>query len=401
VSKRQYLLDPLVRWFLLGIVLYGLASNMFTIFIALYIAELGASVAQIGLALSLASLLRVILLIPIGWISDHLGRLQILAVGTFLGFLGLVGMIFARDWRMFLLALSLESLAQVATGPNFGAFLTEHARLETRGKVLGTSEMIFRIVMVVGPLVGGFLAGRWGIRTLMIFAALPYGLALILRVWMVMKEAPRRRAPLELSTFSVNLRLIIKITLAGSLLTWIMSTKGISQVVFKLSNDLLPLYMDQIGRMRLEQISLMGAFFGIAAMVMAIMSGIMIDRWGERAAVSLGFLLSAASMILLVNSGTFGAYAMAWIVLGGATGLLSPAYMSLIARFIPAEHRGLGFGFVFSVLGIAGLPATWVGGILWEHFSPQLPFLILSGACVLTAIISWNKLLIREPSQTY
>ena len=62
-----------MRWFMLAMVLANIGSEMFTFLLPLYISELGASVAQVGLVFSLSSIAILVLQILGGWISDSIG----------------------------------------------------------------------------------------------------------------------------------------------------------------------------------------------------------------------------------------------------------------------------------------------------------------------------------------
>jgi MFS family permease len=395
------LLTPIVRWFLLGIVLTALAQNMFAIFIPIYISQLGASVAQVGMVLSLSSIIRLALQIPTGWLSDIFGRLRIIAIGSAIGFIGLLAMILAKDWKILLLAIILESISQLALGPNYGPFLIEHSSEKHIGRVMGVSEMIFRIVFVLGPLIGGFLASRLGIRNMLLLAALPYLVALILRIWMSRNEAPTVIPMMRQFRFRdlyTDIRLLIGLLLTGGLFTWTLITKSALDVSERLCTELLPLYVQQIGEMRIEQISLMVSLLGISTMVFSVPAGILSDRFGERLVIMIGLIITGVSLIVFINVNSFSGFAMGWTILGAARGLLSPSYMSLIVKVIPDKNRGVALGMIWT-FGLVSLPTAWVGGYLWEHYSPQLPFLLGAITTFAMALVVWFTLKTKRITQ--
>jgi len=398
IKSLPSLLTPIVRWFLLGIVLAALAQNMFAIFIPIYISQLGASVAQVGMVLTLSSIVRIVLQIPTGWLSDIYGRLRIISIGSIVGLVGLLAMILAKDWKIFLFAIILESISQLALGPNYGPFLMEHSSEQHIGRVMGISEMIFRIVFVLGPLFGGFLASRLGIRNMIILAALPYFAALVLRIWMAVNEVPSPIPVVKRLNFRelyTDIHLLIGLLMAGGLFTWTLITKGAIDVSERLSTELLPLYLQQIGEMRMEQISLMVSFFGIAIMIFSVPAGILSDKYGERLGIMLGLLFTGVSIMVFINAHGFWGYAMGWSILGAARGLLSPSYMSLIVKVIPEKNRGVALGMIWT-FGLLSLPTAWIGGYLWEQFNPQLPFLLGAILSFAMAVIVWFTLRERK-----
>ena len=50
-EKKQPLLTPIMRWFMLAMVLANIAGSMGSMMVPLYLSELGASITQVGTAL--------------------------------------------------------------------------------------------------------------------------------------------------------------------------------------------------------------------------------------------------------------------------------------------------------------------------------------------------------------
>lgn len=73
--SRPPLLNTNLRWFLLGMILANIAGQMAYSMLSLYLLDLGASVAQVGLVFTVASLVPTALQILGGWLSDTVGRL--------------------------------------------------------------------------------------------------------------------------------------------------------------------------------------------------------------------------------------------------------------------------------------------------------------------------------------
>jgi MFS family permease len=95
--------------------------------------------------------------------------------------------------------------------------------------------------------------------------------------------------------------------------------------------------------------------------------------------------------VIFVQVSQYAGFVIAWIVFGMGVGLLSPAYASLISKVVPKNLLGTFTGLFRSSLGLISLPAPWIGGQLWERFSPQLPFSITAVAALFTIIPTWFK----------
>jgi MFS family permease len=68
------LLNANLRWFLAGMILANIAGQMLYSMLSLYMINLGAQVADVGLVFTLASLVPMALQIFGGWLSDTIGR---------------------------------------------------------------------------------------------------------------------------------------------------------------------------------------------------------------------------------------------------------------------------------------------------------------------------------------
>ena len=89
-TKKAPLLTPLLLLFMLAMILANMGGNMYGPLEALYLKELGAGIAQIGLFFTLSQIIPLVLQILGGWISDSLGRLRAIAIGSVLGIFGYV-----------------------------------------------------------------------------------------------------------------------------------------------------------------------------------------------------------------------------------------------------------------------------------------------------------------------
>jgi len=391
-ERKEPLLTPLMRWFMFAMVLANIASAMYPMLMPIYLTELGASITQVGLIFTLTSVVILVLQIFGGWVSDSIGRLRSIAIGSVGGILGFVAVLLAPTWQWMLAALCVLQFPYALVGPSFGAFIAENSTKENRGKVYGLTDTIFQITGVIGPPLGGFLVGRYGFKLMLLVSGVLYSLAAILRIWMATTVRTTTEAnPRKLSTASLktSLKALVAMVAGGGVLTWIFVTDGVRDVAFRLSGELQPLYLEQVAGITVEQIGLLGSVFSIAMMFTPILSGKMVDKYGERVPISLGFLLVFGAFMIFLQVGTFIGFAVCWAVFGIGVGLLSPAYQSLVSKVVPQDMLGTFTGLFRSSLGLISLPAPYIGALLWERFSPKLPFVITSIAALVTIIPAW------------
>ncbi len=159
-----------MRWFMFAMVLANIGGSMYTILLPIYLTKLGASVVQVGLVFTLSSVVILVLQIFGGWVSDSIGRLRAIAIGSIGGVIGFGLMLMANSWETMLLAISVNQIPYALVGPSFGAFIAENSTHETRGHVYGITDTIYQISGVIGPPLGGFIAGFYGFKPMLIVA---------------------------------------------------------------------------------------------------------------------------------------------------------------------------------------------------------------------------------------
>lgn len=391
---RQPLLNPTMRWFLLAMIIANIAGEMFYSLLPIYLAELGSSIEQIGLVFSLASVAMLVLQLAGGWLSDVIGRLRAVALGSVVATLGYFALVLAPSWEWALAAICLEYVSGALVAPSFGAFIAEQSTEQTRGRVFGISQGIFIVVVIIGPPLAGFLAYRFGFKLMLLVAAGFYTIASIIRVWMARTmggASSANRERLTFAHFRASLRAMVSLAVAGGLLTWVLLTDGVRDVAYRLSSDLQPLYFTNVGGLNVEQVGWLGSALGAAMMLTMLPSGWITDRYGERVAIAAGFLLQFIGLLIFLGAGGFAWFALSAAVFGSGIGMMSPAYNALTSKIVPEEQRGMAFGLLQSSIGIISLPAPWLGAQLWTAFSPRLPFAITAGAALLTIIPVWLK----------
>jgi MFS family permease len=398
--KISSLLTPLMRWFLLAMILANIAGSMTNILMPVYLTELGASVGQVGMVFTLTSVVILVLQILGGWISDSIGRLRAIAIGSLGGVLGFLFMLLAPSWQWMLLALSVTQIPYALVGPSFSAFIAENSTEQNRGRVYGLTDTIYQVMGVIGPPLGGILAGLYGFKFMLLVATGFYTTAAVLRIWMARTmRSPGDIEPRQLTftSFKQSMRLIGTMLVGGGIVSWIFITDGVRDVAFRLSGELEPLYLQQEIGLSLAQIGLLGSFFSAAMMVTPLLSGRLADRYGERVPISGGFVVMFAAFMVFVQGKTYPAFILTWALFGLGVGLFSPAYQSLISKVVPQKSLGTFSGLFQSSLGFISLPAPWIGALLWERFDPRLPFLITAMVSLFTVIPAWLKFKLPQP----
>jgi MFS family permease len=254
--------------------------------------------------------------------------------------------------------------------------------------------MIYQICGIVGPPLGGLLAGQYSYRLMFLVSAILYTLAAGLRIWMATTMTSARSTEsqdLSWSSFRLSVRTLVSMIAGGGLITWIFVTDGVRDSAYSLSRQIEPLYLEQIGGLSPQEIGVVWSIFSVAMLFTPMISGRLADKYGERVPISAGFFLIFVAFTIFFQVTGFVPFAVVWTIFGLGVGLLSPAYSSLISKVVPHDKLGAFNGIFYGSIGLLSLPAPYLGTVMWERISPQSPFMVAAAVSLLTIIPIWFK----------
>ena len=175
----------------------------------------------------------------------------------------------------------------------------------------------------------------------MLVAAFFYILATLIRVGMAREAAKGGNSQPKALSFAglkSNLSSMFGIVFAGGIISWILITDGVRDTSFALSMNLLPVYLQDIGRMSMLQIGWMNSVFGLCMMLMMIPGGWLADKISERVVIAIGMGLIGVSMLMMVStpSGLAWMYFASWALAGLGVGC-DDACLSIVDQQIHPE----------------------------------------------------------------
>ncbi len=384
---------------MLAMVLANISSNLGIALIPLYLDQLGASITEIGFVFTILSVVSLVLQVFGGWISDSIGRLKAVAIGSVGGVISFFMIVAAPSWEWLILALAVNRFPYALVGPSFGAFIAENSTDETRGRVYGITDMIYQITGIVGPPLGGLIVAQYSYRMMFLVSAILYTIAAGLRIWMALTmTSTQATESKELSwrSFGSSVKTLVSMIAGGGVVTWIFLTDGVRDAAFSLSREIEPLYLEQIGGLNTQEIGLIWSIFSISMLTTPLISGRLSDKYGERVPISSGFFLIFLAFCVFLAADSFYTFALVWVIFGLGVGLLSPAYSSLISKVIPHDKLGAFHGLFYGSMGLLALPAPYLGTLMWEKISPQSPWIVAAAFALLTIIPIWFKFIVPE-----
>lgn len=359
---------------------------------ALYGTELvGFSPLWIGLAIGAYGLTQAILQIPMGWLSDRIGRHKVMLGGLMLFALGSVVAALADSVYMVTLGRVLQGGGAIA-----GAVLALAADLtreEQRPKVMaviGVSiGLSFAAAMIIGPLVA-----RWaGLSGVFWFTALLALVAMAL-VWFVVPKSVQKAPMAETLALPQSLKAMLKHRQLVQLDLGIMLLHLMLTAIFVALPQLLTNSgLDSVKHWQFYLPILAGSFVLMLPMMIIAMR-----KAQEKGffLVAIGLLISAMLCVLLLAN--FVGLVLGMLLFFIGFNFLEASLPALVSRIAPAGQRGSAMGIYSSSQFFGAFLGGLIGGAVVQQYGNQTLFIVLVVIGLLWLLVA-STLIIPERAQ--
>jgi len=356
--------------FVAGLVSFfmDVSSEMIYPLVPLFLANvLGVNKSVIGLiegvAESTASLLKVFS----GWFSDRIGnRKWLMAAGYGISTLSRPIVALATGWHHVMGSRFMDRFGKgVRTAPR-DAIIAESSESAFLGRAFSFHRSLDTMGAVVGPALAFLFLGIFSnnYRTVFWLSMIPGAVAVLLIIFFITEKkkvsaAHSERPKLTLKLFDWRFKFFVLIAALFAI--------GNSSDVF------LILRAQQIGIPAL-MIPIVYLLFNLIYSLSAIPAGIAADRFGRKRVILLGFGLFA---VLYYGFAIAGNTTTIWVLFGFYglfMGLTEGIQKAFLATIIPSDFKATAFGVYNTAVGLAMLPASLIGGWLWDHVSPAATF---------------------------
>ncbi|MGD8544281.1 MAG: MFS transporter [Candidatus Bathyarchaeota archaeon] len=175
-------LDKSVYYLFIGIFPLMVCSGIIFSVFSLYIAEMGATEAVVGLVFAIGSVSGAFAGPLFGKLSDKFGRRSILLISMVIFAIAFLLYAVASDVLHISIIQGLEGVAWAAEGATAMALIADNVPSKERGQAMGMYNTVWNLGWVVGPILGGVLAQFIGFRMMFIICSvfILLGLALTL-----------------------------------------------------------------------------------------------------------------------------------------------------------------------------------------------------------------------------
>ena len=314
--------------------------------------NLGANFTMLGFIVSIYGAVQLVTQIPVGRLSDRLGRKKILLLGlvtfTFLPPL----YVYADNAFSLLLIRALGGLGASLVWPTAMALIIDQARPESRGATMGIYNAAFFSALALGPLIGGVLYDLMGLRAPFYFWAF-LGMVSVAIVYRRVSEPDKEEAKIGL--FPEKGEKGEPLIAQGYRITFLACCSVVlwAGVVGGFNFTMLPAYAAKLG-LSITDVGLIYLVYGGSTAVSNIYFGSQSDRGRRKLLIFTGCLAGLVSFALLLRAETMIQVVILFAGLGSGLGMGSPAAAAIIADTTCTKRRGEIYG-IFNTARMSGV----------------------------------------------
>ncbi len=351
-----------------------ISSEMIYPLVPIFLASvIGVNKSVIGLIEGIAESTASILKVFSGYLSDKIGtRKWLMAAGYGISTLSRPLVALAGSWQQVLGFRFMDRFGKGVRSAPRDALIAESTDKAFLGRAFGFHRSMDTVGAVIGPGLAFFILGIFSndYRKVFWLSMIPGTIAVLLIIFFISEIRGRTETSAPTIGGAGMPRLSVKH------FDWRLKVFILIAAIFALGNssDVFLILRAQQTGISARMIPVVYLFFNLIYSISAIPAGIAADRFGKKRVVLAGFILFA---LLYYGFAVAAATGMIWILFalyGVFMGLTEGVQKAYLATIIPADFKATAFGVYNTVVGLAMLPASLIGGWLWDKISPSATF---------------------------
>lgn len=343
----------------------------------MFLLSLGASKTELslieGIAESTASVIKALS----GWWSDKIGKNKPFMIIGY-AFTTLLSPLFAlatTPLQVLFIRFTERVGKGIRTAPR-DSLIAGSSGENNRGRGFGFHKSMDNSGAILGPLLAfGMLAMFPGdYRRIFVIAAIPGILGLISLICFV-KEAKKDKKELlgkvSIKDFPKKYYVFLAIVF-----------------IFSLGNSTDALLLVKANEIGIQStfVPLLYLIFNSISVLFSMPAGMLSDKIGRERLIIFGYLLYSALYFGFGRTSSIAVIIMLFAMYGLYSAATDGVQKTLVSDLIDKNKRGTGLGFYNCIVGITLLPASIIGGLLYDNINNSAPF-YFGAVMALTAAI--------------
>jgi DHA1 family solute carrier family 18 vesicular amine transporter 1/2 len=352
--------------------------------------RLGASPTMIGLLFGSFGVTLLTVSVPMGAVSDRIGRKGPIVGGLLALAAASVLFAYAETLPWLFAARLVQGAADAVTWVVGFALIADLYDSSERGRITGIVMMGTNFAVMFGPTLGGWFYEIGGIRLPFIAVAVMAIVDLALFMWL---QIPPHHAPAE----AVPIGMVLRVpAIAACALAVVAISSTISML-----EPVLSLYLNTLG----VNPARVGMLYGAAAVVTTSLHpfcGRLADRFGARRMTMIGLIATACMIPVLGQAWSFSS-ALFFYLFAAAAGafVITPslAFMGEATTDAGVRSFGVAYGLYNLAWGAGLLGGPALGGFLFERMGFSRLLIVWAPAIALVTIVLARVQLSSSPAK--
>ena len=373
------------------IVLYWFSLYTYVPILAPFAESIGASHKVVGLILGSYGFTQVLLRLPLGILSDALGRRKIFVIsGLLFSLSSSLGMWYYSSPLMLLIFRGLAGVAAttwVCYTVLFSRFFAEQDSV----KAIGYINALNFLGQLTALLAGGTIAQYFGQRATFIIGACAGAVGFLLGLAVTDNR--------EISEQRITVKELLNVVIEKTLLSVSILAILVQFIIFSNTFGFTPAFAEKIGANDF-QLGLLSAAFLLPGIITSALSSTVFERFlGERNCISSGFLALAVYSFATPFCTSMGGLMFTQAIGGLGWGLTFPRLMGLSIKTVEDNKRATAMGFFQGSYGLGIFIGPVLVGLISDSWGLKMGYLFAASLGVIGIICS--RMMSEESSQTF
>ena len=352
----------------------------------LFMRSLGTPMSTVGFIAAASTVVGILVSFPAGILSDRIGRRRVIMIAA---------IIFATAPFLYLLVSSpcqlvfvriYHGLATAILGPVAMAAIADTVDIK-RGERMAWYSSATMIGRFLAPLAGGALIFSSDYHWVYLADGFVGILALLAAI--MLSRSNTNTLPVKKMTEDNNSKIGSSIMVILRNHT-ILATSGVEAVqyfAFGCLETFLPIYLNEEMGLATFEIGLLFTVQILAATVTKPVMGRLSDRYGRIPMITIGLILSGATMMAMIYSKNYTAMITLVGIFGLGLATVTASTAALVADSAQLHNRGSAMGIQSSIMDIGHSTGPMAAGLLIGTYSYSITFVVIGCGLILIGLI--------------